>query len=411
MPGTLLPSHFSLHFSIRPNVIAFPKYQTTTSDHEKARSSICLDANENSAGSCLVPVPRYEPCILSAPNHGTPQEPIGLKNLHRYPSASQASLRRQVAQWRGLDSPDQVGLGSGASDVIDVIIRMTCTPGQDKILLSPPTFDLYKVCATLQGVEVEECMQDIAQDGTFRIPVEQICTALSEDDRIKVLVLASPGNPTGTLIPVDQIQRILDLEAFKGIVVIDEAYIDFAPIAEKASAVQLLPRYNNLIVVQSLSKSHGLAGIRVGMAIAHPAIIELFSKVQMPYKLSSVVLDLAERALSKEGQACAIALQHQVMTQRECLVKMLADPLLASNGIGATIGGQAANFVLIPILVGEERDDIRAKQLTQQLRDRYGISIRYVGGQAGCRGCVRITVGTKDEMDALRKALHTLLLE
>lgn len=103
MPGTLLPSHFSLHFSIRPNVIAFPKYQTTTSDHEKARSSICLDANENSAGSCLVPVPRYEPCILSAPNHGTPQEPIGLKNLHRYPSASQASLRRQVAQWRGLE--------------------------------------------------------------------------------------------------------------------------------------------------------------------------------------------------------------------------------------------------------------------------------------------------------------------
>lgn len=147
------------------------------------------------------------------------------------------------------------------------------------------------------------------------------------------------------------------------------------------------------------------------MAIAHPAIIELFSKVQMPYKLSSVVLDLAERALSKEGQACAIALQQQVMTQRECLVKMLADPLLASNGIGATIGGQAANFVLIPILVGEERDDIRAKQLTQQLRDRHGISIRYVGAQAGCRGCVRITVGTKDEMDALRKALHTLLLE
>ncbi|KAF7672691.1 hypothetical protein GT037_009192 [Alternaria burnsii] len=359
MPGALLPSHFSLHFSIRPNVIAFPKYQTTTSDHEKARSSICLDANENSA------------------------------------------------------APDQVGLGSGASDVIEVIIRMTCTPGQDKILLSPPTFDLYKVCATLQGVEVEECMQDIAQDGTFRIPVEQICTALSEDDRIKVLLLASPGNPTGTLIPVDQIQRILDLEelAFKGIVVIDEAYIDFAPMAKEASAVQLLPRYNNLIVVQSLSKSHGLAGIRVGMAIAHPAIIELFSKVQMPYKLSSVVLDLAERALSTEGQACAIALQHQVMTQRECLVKMLADPLLASNGIGATIGGQAANFVLIPILVGEERDDMRARQLTQQLRDRHGISIRYVGAQAGCRGCVRITVGTKDETDALRKALHTLLLE
>jgi histidinol-phosphate aminotransferase len=147
------------------------------------------------------------------------------------------------------------------------------------------------------------------------------------------------------------------------------------------------------------------------MAIAHPAIIELFSKVQMPYKLSSVVLELAERALSEKAQACARALQCQIMANRDSLVKMLAEPLLACNGIGNVIGGQAANFLLVPVLVRQERDDAQARRLTEQLRERHGISIRYVGGQAGCNGCVRITVGTADETDMLRKALYTVLLE
>jgi histidinol-phosphate aminotransferase len=150
---------------------------------------------------------------------------------------------------------------------------------------------------------------------------------------------------------------------------------------------------------------------RVGMAIAHPAIIDVFSKVQMPYKLSSVVLELAERALSKRGQAHALALQRQIMTDRDSLVKMLADPTLARNRIGAAIGGQAANFVLLPILTQGERDDVLARRLTEQLRERHAISIRYVGRQAECEGCVRITVGTADELNALRKALNSVLSE
>jgi histidinol-phosphate aminotransferase len=147
------------------------------------------------------------------------------------------------------------------------------------------------------------------------------------------------------------------------------------------------------------------------MAIAHPAVIQAFSKVQMPYKLSSVVLELAERALSEEGQVCARARQRQVVSDRDYLVCGLADPLLAGHGIGSAIGGQAANFLLVPILVQGQRDDARARFVTEQLRERHGISIRYVGGQAGCSGCVRITVGTADETDALRKALSTVLLE
>jgi len=150
---------------------------------------------------------------------------------------------------------------------------------------------------------------------------------------------------------------------------------------------------------------------RVGMAIAHPAIIDIFSKVQMPYKLSSVVLDIAERALSESGQTSALALQRQIMADRDTLVKILADPLLTRNHIGAAIGGQSANFVLVPIVTLGERDDVLAKRLTEQLREQHAISIRYVGGQPGCKGCVRITVGTAQELNTLREALRMVLLE
>lgn len=147
------------------------------------------------------------------------------------------------------------------------------------------------------------------------------------------------------------------------------------------------------------------------MAIAHPAIIELFSKVQMPYKLPSVVLELAERALSEQSHAYAVALQQQIKVNREVMATMLAEPLMTRHGIGPVIGGRAANFLLVPVLVRGLRDEARAKRLTDLLRERYAISIRYVGAQARCRGCVRITVGTADEIDALRGALRTLLSE
>ncbi|PSN70280.1 putative histidinol-phosphate transaminase [Corynespora cassiicola Philippines] len=411
MSEPLSPDHFSLEFAIRPNILDFPRYSTPTSDHVKARPPLCLDANENAAGSCLVPTPRNESHNLDMPVHDSLQGPLNLQNLHRYPSAAHATLRERIAQWRELDSMHQVGLGSGASDIIDVLVRMTCAPGQDKIMVLPPTFELYKVCATLHGAGVQECVQELTPEGQFCLPMQQICTALSEDNRIKVIFIASPGNPTGSLVPLDQLQQILELEAFKGLVVVDEAYIDFASAQKQASALQLLPRYNNLIVVQSLSKSHGLAGIRVGMAMAHPTIIQLLLKVQMPYKLSSVVLELAERALSKKGRARARVLQSQIMVNREYLVELLSEPFLIRNGIGHPIGGHAANFVLVPILRHGKPDNERAKRLAERLRDGHGVAIRFVGGQALCDGCLRITVGTTHEIQVFRSALRVALLE
>lgn len=319
---------------------------------------------------------------------------------------------------------DHLCLGSGASDILDLIIRATCTPGRDTLLIAPPTFELYRVCATLHEVRVKECAQELTAEGDFRLPIEEICTTLSTDDRIRVVFLASPGNPTGSLIPLPQIQRILDLKEFRGIAVVDEAYIDFAVASERASALRLLPKYNNLIVVQSLSKYHGLAGIRVGMAIAHPILTGILAKVQMPYKLSSVALSLAYQALSAKGLDRARELQRQIMDNRAALIRILGDPTLARNGVGRPIGGNAANFVVVPIHARTieasspsslpelgKRDDMRARRIVDRLRDAHGIAVRYVGGQPSCTGCMRITVGTVKEMEALRTALECVLRE
>ncbi|KAF2128275.1 PLP-dependent transferase [Dothidotthia symphoricarpi CBS 119687] len=404
MSTALVPSHFSLHFAVRKNILAFPKYVTSTSDDVQERAAVLLDANENSAGSCLAPEAEI--------GGGCPQDTIDLSNLNRYPSASHKSLRQRIVQWRRLESIEQVCVGSGASDIIDVIIRATCTPGSASILVTPPTFDFYRVCARLHDVGVTECSQEMTADGDFRLPIDHICAALSTDERIKVVFLASPGNPTGSLIPLEQILRILNLKEFRGILVVDEAYIDFAAAPERASAVQLLAKYNNLIVVQSLSKSHGLAGIRVGMAMAHPILISMLGKVQMPYRLSSVTLGLACEALSADGLARATELQRQVVQNRTRLTQLLIDPALASSGIGPPLGGLAANFVLVPIYAKQpsasgacQRDDARAKRIVWRLRTSHDIAVRHVGGQVGCSACVRITVGTVSEL----KALHTAL--
>lgn len=407
MSGLLVPDHFSLEFAVRPNILTFPKYVTSTSDDVKARPAISLDANENSAGSCLA-AGSMVPCCM--------QDIIDMGNLNRYPSASHKALRQRIAQWRQLKSIDHLCLGSGASDILDLIIRATCTPGRDMLLIAPPTFELYRVCATLHEVRVKECAQELTAEGDFRLPIEEICTTLSTDDRIKVVFLASPGNPTGSLIPLAQIQRILDLKGFRGIVVVDEAYIDFAVASERASALRLLPKYNNLIVVQSLSKYHGLAGIRVGMAIAHPILTGILAKVQMPYKLSSVALSLAYQALSARGLDRARELQRQIMDNRAALIRILADPTLARNGVGHPIGGNAANFVVVPIHArtiepSGKRDDMRARRIIDRLRDAHGIAVRYVGGQPSCIGCMRITVGTVKEMETLRTALECVLRE
>jgi histidinol-phosphate aminotransferase len=243
----MLPTHFDLDFSIRPNVRAIPAYITSTSDEHKPRTAILLDANENALGSCLAPTSPYRPqngfykglssCddshMPSTPYHsngnvfvknGSVKSRVAAINqqavkfsestsLHRYPSASQFQLKRAIADWRGHFEPQNLCLGVGAADIVDLVIRTTCSPGKDAVMTTPPTFGLYKVRAALNDIEVVSVpLQTVGDD--FSLDTDCILESLSNNRNIKLLFLVSPGNPTGTLIPLSDMKRILD---FKGV--------------------------------------------------------------------------------------------------------------------------------------------------------------------------------------------------
>ena len=182
MSTKLQPAHFSLDFAIRPNILALPRYITSTSNETQARPEICLDANENSAGSCLA---------SQKPRLKYGQSSVDLSGLNRYPPASQSTLKQRIVQWRQLESKiflaasklnyflftlgiGHLCLGSGASDIVDLIIRVTCTPSKDKILITVPTFELYRVCAELHDVGVQECCQELTREGDFRLPLDEV---------------------------------------------------------------------------------------------------------------------------------------------------------------------------------------------------------------------------------------------
>ncbi|KAL4892363.1 histidinol-phosphate aminotransferase [Aspergillus ambiguus] len=408
MADKLEPSHFSLDFAIRPAVLNAPTYATTTSDQVSKRPAVVLDANENPEGNCLARPRWLSRCLPFLRPFG-----VTLDSLKRYPSSSQRDLKTNIARWRQLDGIESVCLGSGASDVLDLILRATCTPNQDKVLVVPPTFDLYKVRAKFYDIGVVECPLEF-QDGDFVMPTDKICDTLASDQDIKLAIIASPGNPAGSLIPLGDIQRILDSPSFHGLLVIDEAYIDFTASPEASSAISLLRSYSNLVVVQSLSKAHGLAGIRVGMAFAHPIVTAMFCKLQMPYGISAPVLALATKALSRKNVSRVNTLVNRVKTNRAALVDALSDENFRQLGVGPLVGGNQANYVVVPILsLGKEmarRDDDRARAIAARLREVHGVGVRYVGHATHCEACLRVSVGTAREQKVFLKAFEEVLL-
>ena len=263
------PPHFDIETVIRPNILALHPYRCARDDYTEG---ILLDANENALGHSVPYTPKTNQ------NHqGLNGEE--LKNaleldLHRYPDPSHSNIKSLLASLRGgppvlPDGPKNVFLGVGSDEVIDLLIRVCVTPGKDgeKVLITPPTYGMYAVCAQVNDVGVVKVPLELSGDqgeggerGRFSLKVDEIKKAVDADPSIKLVFLCSPGNPTGTLIPLSSIRAILDYSSFKGIVVVDEAYIDFA--GEEVSAVRLVKEYANLCVMQTLSKSFGLAAIR-----------------------------------------------------------------------------------------------------------------------------------------------------
>ncbi|KAG8985774.1 histidinol-phosphate transaminase [Tulasnella sp. 427] len=385
------PPHFNLEQFVRPNIFALQPYRCARDDYQ---SGILLDANENSLGHSI-PEPS-----------GFPLSGVG---LNRYPDPSHDQVKGLFASLRGLPDESFVFLGVGSDEVIDLLFRICCIPGRDKVLVTPPTYGMYAVCAQINDVPVLKVPLDV-EGGLFQVQIDQIKQVISREQNIKLIFICSPGNPTGTTIPLRDIQALLEFPEFHGVVVVDEAYIDFA--GEEHSAVPLVQKYANLCVMQTLSKSFGLAAIRLGVAMAQPSLIRILSNTKAPYNISSLTAQAATSALSSSGV--------NLMKSNVALIKQMQASLLSSLkhlerfGLGQPLGGNHANFILVPVLhrgssSNTDYDNTRATKIYKKLAEEMGVVVRYRGGEIGCGGSLRITVGTEEENRVLLARLEDAL--
>ncbi|KAJ7098278.1 histidinol-phosphate aminotransferase [Mycena epipterygia] len=395
--STVGPSHFDITKVIRPNILALHPYRCARDDYQEG---ILLDANENALGHSIT-------------RSGSEEDSVFDLDLHRYPDPAQNAIKERVASLRCLPGVDHIFLGVGSDEVIDLLMRVCVTPGKEKILTTPPTYGMYSVSAQINDIAVTKCPLELTgatgeggEGGRFSVRVSEIKKAVDADPSIKLIFLCSPGNPTGTLIPLSSISAILDYPNFKGIVVVDEAYIDFA--SDDASAASLIKEYGNLCVVQTLSKSFGLAGVRLGVALAQPPLMQVLTNAKAPYNISTPT---AHIALSALAPASITAMRSKVSTLIESRKSLLADITgLASLGVGSVIGGNDANFVVVPMLGPDGKpDNARAQRLYRLLAEENGVVVRYRGNEPGCEGCLRITVGTGEENQTVVTKMREVL--
>lgn len=349
---------FNLEQLVRPNIRTLKPYHSARQDYSEG---LLLDANENSFGD---------------PSQSS-------QNLHRYPSPTHPPLRQRIAEWRKVKT-ENIFVGVGSDEGIDLLYRIFCTPGRDRILTTPPTYGMYRVSANIHDIAIDEVL--LTKDD-FQPPVDQILKAVT--DHTKILLLCSPNNPTGNTFKRKSISRLV--EQFPGIVVIDEAYIDFS---DEESWAPEVNRYPNLVVLQTLSKSFGLAGIRLGITVAPEAIIEYMMKVKAPYNVNKLTaqqaLDAFNRLDSIQSNIAAIKKQRQQLRQQ-----------LEQLSLVQHIFPSEANFLLVKMQ--------NALDIYKQLADQE-IIVRYRGNEPHCESTLRITVGTPAENKRLITALKKLSL-
>ncbi|CAM0138238.1 histidinol-phosphate transaminase [Umbelopsis sp. WA50703] len=376
---------FDLSKVIRPNILALKPYRCARDDYS---AGILLDANENS----------YGPSLQEA-REG---------DLNRYPDPLHPNIKERIVSFRNIPSVHNVFLGVGSDEVIDLLIRITCVPGQDKILITPPTYGMYSVCAQINDVAVVKVNLDV-EDAAFQLQTDQIITAVKSDPSIKVVFLCSPGNPTSTCLSHESIKAVLEC-GFNGIVAVDEAYIDFVEEKEKGSVSTWISQYPNLVVMQTLSKSFGLAGIRMGLALGHADVIQILNNTKAPYNISTLSAQVALEALSDGGLATMYNNIGNLKKQRNELIKRLEN--FPVSGVGKIRGAAEGNFLLVEILDrnGQPCNE-RAEKIYTFMAESKDVVVRFRGKEHGCTGCLRITVGTEQEMDTLAKQLEVALKE
>jgi histidinol-phosphate aminotransferase len=348
----------------RPSVRDLVAYSSARSIGTDGR--LFLDANENPW----------------APRAHGPIETNSQARLNRYPNPQPNRLMGALADLYQVP-PSNICLGRGADEAIDTITRTFCDSGSDSILMCPPTYGMYRVAAQIQGANV--VLAPTSSLNGFLVSVETILNAWSPP--VKVVFICSPNNPTGNLIPRDTILEIASALRERAIVVVDEAYIEFS---DQISLSQDVKNFSNLIVLRTLSKAWGLAGLRIGCAIAHEEIVQLFNKVRAPYPLSSISAEIAADVL-QNARVQTLERIERLRQGRTFLAYHLSRCPQVEH-----VFPSDANFVLV-----QTRD---AATFMRILRDR-GIIVRDRSEEVGLQNCVRISVGSEEENAILIEAL------
>ncbi|KAI4190200.1 MAG: hypothetical protein L6R41_000946 [Letrouitia leprolyta] len=383
-------------------------------DYKDDGTNILLDANENAYGPSLnlgTKGGQKDPLLNGQADLHSPE--IDFLGLNRYPDPHQAELKRLLCKLRNTRThttkdltPENLFVGVGSDEAIDALLRCFCTPGRDKILTCPPTYGMYAVSAQVNDVKVVKVPRDT--DRAFQVRPDTINATLSSDPSIKLVYICSPGNPTANLVPKSDIQKILEHPTWNGVVVLDEAYIDFSP--DGASLAEWVTEWSNLVVMQTLSKAFGLAGIRLGAVFTSPEVARLLNNLKAPYNVSSPTSALASAALQPENVAIMRSNRAQILEQRDRMLREL--PKISR--IGRFRGGTASNFLLVEILdkprdQGGKASNESAMALYEGLAETKGVVVRFRGKELGCKGCLRITVGTPYEVDRLLAEIHSIL--
>ncbi len=339
-----------LHKLVRDRVLKMKPYASARDEFKgAAEGMIFLDANEN------------------------PFE----NGWNRYPDSKQLAVKKKISAIKGV-SENRITLGNGSDEILDLIFRVFCEPGKDTVISLPPTYGMYSVLADLNGVENKQ----VLLNADFQPDINRILAQV--DERTKLLFLCSPNNPTGNLLSEESIRTLLN--RFNGIVVLDEAYIDFTT---EESWMQKGIAFENLIVIQTLSKAYGMAGIRLGMAFASPEITALLHKIKPPYNIG--VLTAEKVVAMRNTVKNKVTL---IQNEKQQLYKVL----LQVNFI-KTIYPSEANFLLI-------RVDDANKRYRQLLEN--GIVVRNRNSDPLCDNCLRITIGTPEENSRLIQVIQNI---
>ena len=346
---------FNLNNLLRENIKKLVPYSSAR-DEFKGEASILIDANENPFGSPL--------------NH----------DYNRYPDPLQHQVKAKLSKINGVPS-ENIFLGNGSDEAIDILYRAFCTPGVDNVILVPPTYGMYEVSANINDVAFKK----VNLTADYQLDLDGIANAI--DAHTKLIFICSPNNPTGNSIRRQDIEAILN--NFQGLVVVDEAYINFSAVK---SFTQELAEYPNLVVLQTLSKAWGLAALRLGMAFASKEIIAVYNKIKPPYNINQATQDIVLEALDRVDQVNDWI--KETVAEREKLVRELLELDYVQH-----ITPSDANFILVKMDQPREVYDYLVQ---------YGIIVRDRSKVELCEGCLRITVGTPAENQILLEKLNQI---